>query len=100
MAERLVFVREAGTVDYDIFYATDNVTLEEFHFLIQDTIGIYEPLVKINCEGVAVRNQNGIKFLLAKPEPKLEVTFSGRGCSCSLRFSDSPRELATSSSPT
>lgn len=91
--ELLVFVREQGTEDYDILYANENISIEEFHALIQDATGTYDQIVKISCEGVAVKNQNGIRFLLKKPEPKLEVVFSGTGRSLiSIFFLTNPEQ--------
>jgi hypothetical protein len=75
----LVFIREQGSQDYDILYANENVSIEEFYALVQDATGIYEQITKISCEGVAVKNQNGIRFLLKKHEPKVEVVFVGTG---------------------
>jgi len=87
MSEHLVFVREAGQIEYDIIYVSENVrapdgsvhpiTIEDLHRMVQDALGRTEPVSKITLDEIAIRNINGIRFMFKKPEPRIEVTFEG-----------------------
>jgi hypothetical protein len=77
--ETLVFIREAGQEDFDILYVTGTPDIDAFHELIREALGVNEEVVKVTMDGIAIRNANGIKFMLKKSEPKVEVTFAGTG---------------------
>jgi len=85
MAERMIFVREQGQVEYDIMYLTENVTgpdgserplsIEELHAAIKDALGKQEEIAKITLDDISIKNVHGIRFMFKKPDPKLDVTF-------------------------
>lgn len=77
--ETIVFVKETGQEEYDILYLNGVPEIELFHDLIKDALNVKEEIIKLTMDGIAIRNANGIRFMLKKPEPKIEVTFAGTG---------------------
>jgi len=86
-------VREAGTEDYDISYVSETVqrldgsfgpiTLDQLHALVKEALGKSpsESITKLSSNNIVIRNDNGIRFLLKSPEPKLEVVFASTNLS-------------------
>jgi len=77
--ETLVFIREAGQEEFDILYISGTPDIDAFHNLVKESLGVNEEIIKVTMDGIAIRNANGIKFMLKKQEPKVEVTFAGTG---------------------
>lgn len=77
--ETIVFVKEAGQEEFDILYLTGVPEIEAFHELVKDALNVKEEIIKLTMDGIAIRNANGIRFMLKKQEPKVEVTFAGTG---------------------
>eukprot|EP01127_Copromyxa_protea_P009545 TRINITY_DN2261_c0_g1_i1.p1 TRINITY_DN2261_c0_g1~~TRINITY_DN2261_c0_g1_i1.p1 ORF type:complete len:525 (-),score=82.62 TRINITY_DN2261_c0_g1_i1:143-1717(-) len=77
--ETVVFIKEVGQEEFDILYLSGCPDIEAFHAVIKESLGHNEEIIKLTMDGIAIRNANGIKFLLKKQEPKVEVTFSGTG---------------------
>lgn len=77
--ETIVFIREAGQEEFDILYLTGVPEIDAFHQQVKEALGISEDITKLTMDGIAIRNANGIRFLLKKQEPKVEVTFTGTG---------------------
>eukprot|EP01125_Pyxidicula_operculata_P004816 TRINITY_DN1795_c0_g1_i2.p1 TRINITY_DN1795_c0_g1~~TRINITY_DN1795_c0_g1_i2.p1 ORF type:complete len:373 (-),score=69.34 TRINITY_DN1795_c0_g1_i2:63-1181(-) len=87
MTEHMVFVRETGQSQYDVMYVSETVrgpdgsehpiTLDELYGLIKETLNRSDNVSKVTLDEIVIRNQNGIRFMFKKPEPKLDVVFEG-----------------------